>query len=69
MEKYGIQWKRLGTHRKHLSVLDFEKQERAKEVAELDKQIKKSETALHSVKKLVDNRLERAENMRKSTKI
>ena len=37
MEKYGIQWKKLGTHRKHLSVLDFEKQERAKEVAELDK--------------------------------
>ena len=63
MEKYGIQWKRLGTHRKHLSVLDFEKQERAKEVAELDKQIEKSETVLHSVKKLVDNRLERAENL------
>ena len=63
MEKYGIRWKKMGTHRKHLSVLDFEKQERAKEVAELDKQIEKSETALHSVKKLVDNRLERAENL------
>ncbi len=63
MEKYGIRWKKLGTHRKHLSVLDYEKQERAKEVAELDKQIEKSETALHSVKKLVDNRLERAENL------
>ena len=63
MEKYGIRWKKLGTHRKHLSVLDYEKQERAKEVAELDKQIEKSETALHSVKKLVDNRLERVENL------
>lgn len=63
MEKYDIRWKKLGTHRKHLSVLDYEKQERAKEVAELDKQIEKSETALHSVKKLVDNRLERAENL------
>ena len=63
MEKYGIQWKKLGTHRKHLSVLDYEKQEREKEVAELDKQIEKSETALHSVKNLVDNRLERAENL------
>ena len=28
MEKYGIRWKKLGTHRKHLSVLDYEKQER-----------------------------------------
>ena len=28
MGRYGIQWKQLGTHHKHLSVLDFEKQER-----------------------------------------
>ncbi|WP_395013824.1 plasmid recombination protein [Robinsoniella peoriensis] len=35
MERHGIQWKQLGTHNKHLSVLDFEKQERQKEVAEL----------------------------------
>ena len=36
MGKYGVEWKQLGTHNKHLSVLDFEKQERAKEVAELE---------------------------------
>lgn len=36
MGQYGIEWKQLGTHNKHLSVLDFEKQERAKEVAELE---------------------------------
>ena len=36
MGRYGIEWKQLGTHNKHLSVLDFEKQERAKEVAELE---------------------------------
>ena len=35
MERYGVQWKQLGTHNKHLSVLDFEKQERQKEVKEL----------------------------------
>lgn len=35
MERYGVRWKQLGTHNKHLSVLDFEKQERQKEVAEL----------------------------------
>lgn len=33
---YGIEWKQLGTHNKHLSVLDFEKQKWAKEVAELE---------------------------------
>jgi len=35
MERYGVQWKQLGTNNKHLSVLDFEKQEWQKEVAEL----------------------------------
>ena len=32
MERHGIIWKQKGTHRKHLSVLDFEKQKREKEV-------------------------------------
>ena len=32
MERSGVIWKQKGTHRKHLSVLDFEKQEREKEV-------------------------------------
>lgn len=35
MELHGVQRKQLGTHNKHLSVLDFEKQERQKEVNEL----------------------------------
>lgn len=38
MERYGVNWLQKGTHEKHLSVLDFEKKERAKEVAELDSQ-------------------------------
>lgn len=63
MGRYGVQWKQLGTHNKHLSVLDFEKQERAKEVAELDKQIEKSETTLCEVQQLVDSRLDRAEEL------
>lgn len=39
MGKYGIEWKQLGTHNKHLSVLDYEKQERAKEVESLEQRI------------------------------
>lgn len=36
MDRYGIEWEQKGTHEKHLSVLDFQKQERAKEVANLE---------------------------------
>lgn len=36
MERYGIEWEQKGTHEKHLSVLDFEKKERAREVADLE---------------------------------
>lgn len=46
-----------------MSVLNFEKQERTKEVAKLDKQIEKSETVLSKVQQLVDNRLDRAEEL------
>ena len=35
MLEHGIEWEKKGTHEKHLSLLDFEKKERAKEVAEL----------------------------------
>lgn len=38
MERYGVEWLQKGTHEKHLSVFEFEKKERAKEVAELDSQ-------------------------------
>ena len=33
MERYGVEWLQKGTHNKHLSVLDYEKQERAKAVS------------------------------------
>lgn len=36
MERYDIQWEQKGTHEKHLSVLDYKKQEREKEIAVLD---------------------------------
>lgn len=38
MLEHGIEWEQKGTHEKHLSLLDFEKQERAKEVAALEVQ-------------------------------
>lgn len=38
MERYDVEWEKKGTHEKHLSVLDFEKKKRAKEVAALEVQ-------------------------------
>ncbi len=35
MERYDVEWLQKGTHEKHLSVLEFEKKERGKEVAEI----------------------------------
>lgn len=42
MLEYGIEWEQLGTEREHLSVLDYKKQERTKEIAALDKEISKA---------------------------
>lgn len=36
MERHGIEWEGKGTHDKHLSVLDYKKEQRAKEVAALE---------------------------------
>lgn len=53
MEQHGIQWIKLGTHRKHLSVLNFEKQEREKEVQQLDKTIEEAVQKVQSTEKQV----------------
>ncbi len=45
----GIEWEKKGTHEKHLSVLDFEKQERQKEVAELEQTISGSKEELSDI--------------------
>jgi hypothetical protein len=36
MERHGIEWEDKGTHDKHLSVLGYKKEQRAKEIAVLD---------------------------------
>ena len=48
-ERYGVQWKQLGTHNKHLLVLDFEKQEWQKEVAKLEQTISGSKEKLADI--------------------
>nr|WP_330409280.1 plasmid recombination protein [Blautia sp. BCRC 81119] len=47
--EHGIEWEKKGTHEKHLSVLDFEKKERAKEVAELEQSISDGKERLSDI--------------------
>lgn len=49
MLEHGIEWEQKGTHEKHLSVLDFEKKERAKEVAELEQSISDGKERLSNI--------------------
>ncbi len=61
-ERYGVRWKQLGTHNKHLSVLDFEKQERAKEVEKLEKAVYSNKAELSHViyqQVLAENEMEK----------
>lgn len=54
MERHGIEWEQKGTHEQHLSVLDYKKQERAKEVAELNREIEEKQLEVKGLKATVD---------------
>ena len=49
MLEHGIEWEQKGTHEKHLSVLDFEKKERAREVLELEQSISDGKERLSDI--------------------
>ena len=55
MERYGIEWEQKGTHDKHLSVLDYKKQEREKEIAALDSTLAQKRGELETVQSRIDN--------------
>ena len=51
MLNHGIEWEQKGTHEKHLSVLDFEKKQRAEEVEQLNAEIESAKNDLRTVEK------------------
>ncbi|MBR1534295.1 MAG: plasmid recombination protein [Ruminococcus sp.] len=53
MRRYGIRWEQKGTHEIPLSVLDYKKQERAKEVEALDNQIEVKESEVRALEERV----------------
>ena len=40
MERHGVEWEHQGNEREHLSVLEYKKEQRSKEVVELENEIK-----------------------------
>lgn len=46
MERHGIEWEQLGTHDEHLSVMDYKKVQRAKEVAALEETISEKQVEI-----------------------
>lgn len=55
MERYDIEWEHKGTHEKHLSVLDYKKQEREKEVVQLAEQIAEKKEEYQVLSDRVEN--------------
>lgn len=63
MLEHGIEWEKKGTHEKHLSLLDFEKQERAKEVAALEEQKAELEEHNTTMREVNEKWLDQLENI------
>jgi hypothetical protein len=62
MGRYGIEWEKKGTHLEHLDVLNFKKEQRAKEIAELEiaqkkvqQQVEKQEKRLEELAPAIRN--------------
>lgn len=62
MERHGIEWEHKGTNEKHLSVLDYKKQEREKEIAVLDNQLAEKKDEF----RVMADRIENFDNGEKS---
>jgi hypothetical protein len=62
MERHGIEWEHKGTHEKHLTVLDYKKQEREKEIAVLDTQLAEKKDEF----RVMADRIENFDNGEKS---
>ena len=66
MRWYGIDWKKKNTHNQHLSVLDYKKQERAKEVAVLEEELEGAQVVLKLKEERIESLEKEIENKRVS---
>ena len=64
MERHGIEWEHKGSHEKHLSVLDYKKQERAAELEQLGTKIEEKQAEFNVLSERVLNYDDGLENLR-----
>ena len=62
MERHGIEWEHKGSHDKHLSVLDYKKQDRQKEIEILDDKLAEKKDEF----RIMSDRIENFDNGEKS---
>ena len=62
MERHGIEWEHKGTHEKHLSVLDYKKQEREKEIFALEDKLAEKKDEF----RVMADRIENLDNGKKA---
>lgn len=55
MERHGIAWEHKGTHEKHLSVLDYKKQERQKEIEVLEDKLAEKKDEFRIMSDRIEN--------------
>ena len=63
MARHGIEWEDKGTHDKHLSVLDYKKEQRAKEIAVLDTVKAEKESLVESQERRLNELAPAVKNM------
>ena len=55
MEHHGFEWEQKGTHEEHLSVIDFKKQERTKELAAVEEKLADRSAEFQTLAKRINN--------------
>ena len=55
MERHGFEWEQKGTHEQHLSVIEFKKQERSKELAAVEEQLAEKTVEFNTIAKRINN--------------
>ena len=63
MARQDIEWEQKGTHEEHLSVLDYKKQERSKEVAALETQIGALQEQTANAETMLSEKQEQLDNI------
>ncbi len=64
MQKHGIEWEQKGAKAPHLSVLDYKKQQREKEIAALDETLAAKKVEQKMLSKQIDNSAEGLDSLK-----